>query len=70
MRGAPRIPNTKWRKSSYSNEDAQECVEVARRADGAVPVRDSKRPSGPHLALPAPAWSAFLEAVRGRALSG
>ncbi|MFJ3217600.1 DUF397 domain-containing protein [Kitasatospora sp. NPDC086801] len=31
---------------------------------GLVPVRDSKDPSGPTLAFPAPAWQAFVAAVR------
>ncbi|MET8625268.1 DUF397 domain-containing protein [Kitasatospora sp. NPDC004669] len=31
---------------------------------GAVPVRDSKDPSGPVLVFPAAAWEAFVAAVR------
>ncbi|MFK8846731.1 DUF397 domain-containing protein [Streptomyces sp. Ac-502] len=54
-----------WRKSTYSGGQG-ECLEIA---DGlpshsSVPIRDSKRPSGPHLRFPAPAWAAFLAAVR------
>ncbi|EMF00906.1 hypothetical protein H340_09186 [Streptomyces mobaraensis NBRC 13819 = DSM 40847] len=43
---------------------------MAHRADSAVPVRDSKRPHGPHLTLPAPAWTTFIDAVKGRTLRG
>ncbi len=32
---------------------------------GAVPVRDSKTPVGPALALSASAFSAFIESVKG-----
>ncbi|GAA2362804.1 hypothetical protein GCM10010246_62490 [Streptomyces cuspidosporus] len=32
---------------------------------GIVPIRDSKRPHGPALVFPAPAWSAFVAEVKG-----
>ncbi|MEO3852927.1 DUF397 domain-containing protein [Streptomyces sp. B8F3] len=48
-----------WRKSSYSNSEGGECVEVA-PVPGAVHVRDSKDPHGPHLCFTPEAWSAFL----------
>jgi hypothetical protein len=55
----------RWFTSSYSNNGGK-CVEVARVGDGSglVPVRDSKDPSGPALTFTAPAWTAFLTAVR------
>ncbi|MEU1283909.1 DUF397 domain-containing protein [Kitasatospora sp. NPDC005856] len=54
-----------WRKSSHSAGDAGECIEAALGfLPGAVPVRDSKDPSGPVLVFPGPAWTAFVEAVR------
>ncbi|MGW6736846.1 DUF397 domain-containing protein [Streptomyces sp. NPDC055013] len=54
-----------WRKSSYSNPDGGECVEVADNlATPLVPVRDSKNPHGPALILPAAAWASFVAAVR------
>ncbi|MFE0701166.1 DUF397 domain-containing protein [Streptomyces sp. NPDC058872] len=56
-----------WFKSSYSNNDGN-CVEVATNLAatiGAVPVRDSKTPAGPALALSASAFSAFVESVKG-----
>lgn len=55
---------TTWRKSSYSNGQGAECVEVADGFPGAVPVRDSKEPHGPALVFPAGGWSSFVSAVR------
>ncbi|MEV8536341.1 DUF397 domain-containing protein [Streptomyces sp. NPDC051211] len=46
-----------WRKSTHSGGD---CVEVADGQPHLVPVRDSKRPDGPHLTFQAAAWSAFV----------
>ena len=48
---------TVWRKSSYS-PNANDCVEIGLR----VGIRDSK--STGHLPVAAPAWSAFLAAVK------
>lgn len=53
-----------WRKSSYSNSDGGDCVEVSDGFPGVVPVRDSKVPSGPALAFPAHAWQAFVRTLR------
>lgn len=55
---------TGWRRSSYSNSDGGSCVEVLDGHPAGVPVRDSKDPHGPALAFGAPAWSAFIAAVR------
>ncbi|MFJ1616708.1 DUF397 domain-containing protein [Streptomyces sp. NPDC088846] len=54
----------RWRKSSHSNGDGGNCVEVADGHPGIVPVRDSKRPEGPVLVVPASAWTPFVEAVK------
>ncbi|WP_030254282.1 DUF397 domain-containing protein [Streptomyces violens] len=50
-----------WFKSSYSDSQGGNCVEVAE--DGArVLVRDSKaEPDGPRLAIAPVAWAAFVE---------
>ncbi|SHL07435.1 DUF397 domain-containing protein [Streptomyces yunnanensis] len=55
---------TGWFKSSYSGPSNGDCLEVA-RGHATVPVRDSKRPTGPALIFPAASWSAFVTAVRG-----
>ncbi|GHG28709.1 DUF397 domain-containing protein [Streptomyces filamentosus] len=57
-----------WFKSSYSNNGGN-CVEVAHNlvpALGIVPVRDSKVPAGPALAVSAAAFTAFVDAVKER----
>ncbi|RDD89440.1 DUF397 domain-containing protein [Streptomyces parvulus] len=56
----------KWFKSSYSDSEGGNCVEIA-LADP-VHIRDSKstRP-GPELQVSADSWSAFVTAVRPEA---
>jgi hypothetical protein len=49
-----------WRKSSYSNGNGGNCVEVARDLPGTVAVRDSKNPHAAALAFPSSAWRGFL----------
>ncbi|MFI8876258.1 DUF397 domain-containing protein [Streptomyces sp. NPDC055243] len=58
------LSNARWRKSTYSSGDSDNCVEVADGVPGIVPVRDSKNPEGPALLLGAEAWSAFVLDVR------
>ncbi|MFS7872763.1 DUF397 domain-containing protein [Streptomyces asiaticus] len=53
-----------WRKSSYSNGDGGDCVEVADNLPGLVPVRDSKNPDGPALLFPAGSWAAFIASLK------
>lgn len=53
-----------WRKSSYSNANGGDCVEVADNLSGVVPVRDSKDPEGPALVFAADAWTAFVVDVQ------
>ncbi|MFD4598375.1 DUF397 domain-containing protein [Streptomyces sp. NPDC058464] len=59
----------KWFKYSYSysysDNEGGACVEVALSA--AVHIRDSKAAAGPELGVAAPAWAAFVSAVRPRA---
>ncbi|KPL31861.1 DUF397 domain-containing protein [Streptomyces anulatus] len=56
----------RWFTSSYS-ENGGACVQVATNLaapHGIVPVRDSKNVSGPALAVPAAAFTAFVAGVR------
>ncbi|MFE6739190.1 DUF397 domain-containing protein [Streptomyces tubercidicus] len=59
-----------WRKSSYSNGDGGDCVEVVDNLPGIIPVRDSKDPHGPALIFPTAAWSSFVTAVKDTAQPG
>ncbi|MFD0269194.1 DUF397 domain-containing protein [Streptomyces sp. NPDC127106] len=54
----------RWRKSSYSNASGGDCVEVADGVDGVVPVRDSKRPTGPVIIVAAEAWVPFVDGIK------
>ena len=53
-----------WRKSSYSNGDGGECVEIADGHPTHTPVRDSKNPHGPALLIPNGTWSTFITALK------
>lgn len=59
------LSNATWRKSSYSNGQGGDCVEVAPRIRGAVPVRDSKNPAGPALRFPVATWGVFIDDLKG-----
>lgn len=52
-----------WRKSSYSDGQGADCVEVADNLPGIIPVRDSKTPEGPALVFPTRAWALFVESL-------
>ncbi|MFC3574827.1 DUF397 domain-containing protein [Streptomyces yaanensis] len=54
-----------WRRSSYSNSDGGQCVEVSDDFATVVPVRDSKVLNGPVLVFPVGGWSSFVSAVKG-----
>lgn len=57
------LPETAWRKSSYSSDNGGACVEVV---DGLpiVPVRDSKDKEGAALVFAASTWSTFVDSIR------
>ncbi|MEW1793918.1 DUF397 domain-containing protein [Streptomyces niveus] len=58
------LTSVTWRKSSYSNQDGGQCVEVSDDLAAVVPVRDSKTPHGPVLAFGASGWVSFVSAVK------
>ncbi|MGW1792308.1 DUF397 domain-containing protein [Streptomyces tubercidicus] len=64
MRISVELSTVTWRKSSYSNMDGGDCVEVADGVPGIVPVRDSKDPAGPAIMIPAGSWTAFVAALK------
>ncbi|MGI5145578.1 DUF397 domain-containing protein [Plantactinospora sp. CA-294935] len=56
----------RWRKSSRSNGQGGNCVEVADNLPSRVLVRDSKDRQGPALAFGPIAWRAFVDEVARR----
>jgi hypothetical protein len=54
-----------WRKSSYSNGQAN-CVETAAVGQDSrlVAIRDSKAPAGPVLVFPTSTWRRFTTSVK------
>ncbi|KWT60379.1 hypothetical protein ADL21_19375 [Streptomyces albus subsp. albus] len=64
MPNTPELSTARWRKSSYSNANGGNCVEIAEDIPGTIPVRDSKTPHGPILTFPTAAWAAFIDALK------
>jgi hypothetical protein len=54
---------SRWRKSSFSGGDNNECVELALTDRGGA-IRDSKNPAGPSLTVDVPAWAAWLDRTK------
>jgi hypothetical protein len=55
--------STSWRKSSYSAANG-DCVEVGRRVDGLIGVRDSKNAAMPALGFSPTGWRTFVGEVK------
>jgi hypothetical protein len=51
-----------WRKSSYSANGGQDCVEVA--GDNAVLIRDTKDHAGVTLSVTPGAWASFTASLK------
>ncbi|KAB7849297.1 DUF397 domain-containing protein [Streptomyces mobaraensis] len=70
MSTTPDLLRTKWIKSSYSGNGGGTCVEwaPAHAPSGTIPVRDSKRPTGPILHLPTTAFADLVSALKDGAL--
>lgn len=58
------LPATAWRKSSYSNGQGGQCVEVTGTLPGLVAVRDSKDPAQGGLSFHPSAWRAFTASLQ------
>lgn len=64
MSTTPDLNTATWRKSSYSNGNGGECIEIADGFPGVMPVRDSKDLEGPALVFPHDAWTSFVNGVK------
>ncbi|MER7045766.1 DUF397 domain-containing protein [Streptomyces jumonjinensis] len=61
-----------WVKSTHSGPDGGECIEWApahATATGVVPVRDSKRPTGPVLTVSSTAFAGLVTLARNADVS-
>ncbi len=56
-----------WQKTTFSNGNGGNCVEVARNLPGIVAVRDSKNPHGPVLVVTTDEWASFITWLRSTA---
>ncbi|GAA3972729.1 DUF397 domain-containing protein [Streptomyces marokkonensis] len=61
------LTNARWTKSSYSNGQGGDCVEVADGVPGVVPVRDSKVADGSVVLVAPTAWTGFVAGLARRA---
>jgi hypothetical protein len=52
-----------WRKSTYSDGNGGECVELASDS-GVILVRDTTNRTGATLSVPAAAWRRFTDALK------
>ncbi|MFP3114660.1 MULTISPECIES: DUF397 domain-containing protein [Streptomyces] len=58
------LSDAHWFTSSYSNAQGGECVEGAVLDCGQMAIRDTKDRQRGAFVFPAPAWRAFLGAVK------
>jgi hypothetical protein len=61
---------TEFKKSSASQGGQQDCVEVARTADGGRAVRDSKNCDGGTQFYTPSEWAAFVAGVKAGEFDG
>ncbi len=61
------LSRAQWHKSTYSNGNGGNCVEVAANLPGIVAVRDSKNPDGPVLTVSRDEWASFITRLRATA---
>jgi len=59
------LSDARWRKSTYSNGDGGNCLEVTDGVPGVIPVRDSKVTGGPVVVVGAAAWVDFVRGLVG-----
>ncbi|MFF0645550.1 DUF397 domain-containing protein [Streptomyces tendae] len=57
------LTNAHWRKSTYSNGEGGNCLEVTDGVPGVIPVRDSKVTGGPVIVIGSAAWTEFVRTV-------
>jgi hypothetical protein len=58
------LPESRWRKSSYSADEGPTCVETQATDDGLMAVGDSKDRSRGALTYTPETWASFIDAVK------
>ncbi|MGJ6965686.1 DUF397 domain-containing protein [Streptosporangium sp. G11] len=58
------LSSAEWHKSTLSQGDGNNCVEVALNLPDIIAVRDSKSPHEPILTFTPSEWSAFISDIR------
>lgn len=58
------LSHADWHKSTRSNGNGGNCVEVAHNLPGIIAVRDSKNPHGPVLIINRDEWASFIASLR------
>ncbi|RKS76388.1 uncharacterized protein DUF397 [Actinomadura pelletieri DSM 43383] len=64
MNSALNLIGASWRKSSYSGDANNTCVEVATNLPAVVAVRDSTNPTGPALLFTPATWRTFTDKLK------
>ena len=64
MRHTLDLSTARWRKSSHSNSNGGECVEIADNIPGVIPVRDSKNRARSALLVSARVCSDFVASLK------
>jgi hypothetical protein len=57
------LPDNGWSRSTYSEDNGGQCLEVRQTPQGLVAVRDSKNPQLGVQAFAAAHWQRFIAAV-------
>lgn len=65
MTGQAALSGARWFTSSYSNGQGGQCVEGALLDGDHMAIRDTKDRARGTFVFPAPAWDAFVGALKG-----
>jgi hypothetical protein len=61
---AAELTHVNWRKSSRSNGEGNQCVEIASLTGGAAAIRDSKDPASGAIMLASSTWDGLRAILR------
>ena len=58
------LSRVEWRKATRTTNNSGACVEVARRLQGVIVVRDSKDPEGGTIVVSPRAWESLTRRIK------